>query len=125
MALGDGLVYYSPNEAFRVTPQQPCQSFTAIGRIKSDLTYQVDMGEGFKPHRRDVQFYSEGVPAPIRPLLPRLSVTRDLGSRWGMVFRRGVVEITEEDFQLIADAMHITLDPASTTIPAVKCAPPA
>jgi hypothetical protein len=98
---GDGIVYYSPRTAMRAG--EPVQGFTAIGTVKPGDPYGFDMGGGFVPTRRDVAF-AEAHDAPIRPLLDRLSFTKGRKS-WGQAFRYGILEITPEDFALIAEAM--------------------
>jgi hypothetical protein len=47
--------------------------------------------------------------APIHPLLGGLSFIRN-ASNWGMIFRRGLFEINEVDFRLIADAMGVSIE---------------
>ena len=63
------------------------------------------MGGGFKPYRRDVRFFDAQV-ASIRPLLQRLSFTRDKES-WGLAFRRSVFRIDLDDYRQIARAMGV------------------
>src|SRR5262245_17170982 len=78
---GDGVVYYSPTVSFR--GKDRLQAFTAIGVAEGERTYQVDMGNGFRPFRRDVD-YAEAEQVSILPLLERLELTR--GKRnWGWV----------------------------------------
>jgi EVE domain len=99
---GDGVVCYSPTET--LGGKDRLQAFTSIGKIKDDNIYQVDMGEGFQPFRRDVT-YRDAQPAPIAPLLDLLDLTK--GNRhWGARFRFGVLEITRADYERIAVAMH-------------------
>jgi hypothetical protein len=98
---GDGIVYYSPTTAFRDNDR--LQAFTSIGRAKGDEVYQADMGDGFRPFHRDVE-YVEADAAPILPLLDRLAFTRDK-KNWGYAFRFGLVEISKVDFDTIAQAM--------------------
>ena len=101
IAAGDGIVYYSPTETFR--GKDRLQAFTLIGRVRDDHIYTVDMGDGFVPHRRDVD-YAKAAPATIAPLLDQLEFTR--GKRnWGYAFRFGLVEIGADDFEIIATAM--------------------
>ena len=103
---GDSVAYYSPVRQYG--SKQACQSFTAIGVVRDDRIYQTDMGGGFQPFRRDVDF----LPArevPIRPLLDSLSFTR--GNRnWGYAFRFGLLKVTAEDMALIAQAMGVADD---------------
>jgi hypothetical protein len=102
---GDGVVYYSPTLSFG--GKDRIQAFTAIGMAENDRTYQVDMGDGFRPFRRDVK-YVGAKEASILPLLDRLELTR--GKRnWGYSFRFGLVEIAKSDFDAIAAAMAAKL----------------
>ncbi len=103
MHAGDGFVYYSPKESMEATA--PLQAFTAIGNIADDDIWQADEGD-FKPWRRNV-LYAKSVDAPTRPLLQKLSLTKGK-TNWGYMFRFGLVEITEDDFNVIAEAMKVT-----------------
>src|SRR5207237_2333219 len=49
---GDGVVYYSPTGS--LGGKDRLQAFTSIGIAKDDRIYQVEMGAGFRPFRRDV-----------------------------------------------------------------------
>jgi hypothetical protein len=98
---GDRIVYYSPKT--EMGAGDPVQSFTAIGEVLPGEVYEGNMGAGFVPARRDVRFYAAS-DAPIRPLLDRLSFTQGRPS-WGYAFRRGMFEITADDYALIAAAM--------------------
>ncbi len=102
MALGDGIVFYSPVTRFQ--SDEKCQKFTAIGRVVGDNTYQFQMAPDFIPYRRDIEYYGDTTDAPIRLMLDRLSFTRGVTS-WGYPFRRGHFEITDADFVLIAQSM--------------------
>jgi len=101
MKAGDGFLYYSPRKSLDST--EPLLAFTAIGRIADDDIWEADEGS-FKPWRRLVN-YTKSTDAPIRPLLDQLELTVGK-TNWGYVFRYGLVEITEQDFQTIAHAMH-------------------
>ncbi|WP_456413406.1 EVE domain-containing protein [Oceanithermus profundus] len=98
---GDGLIYYSPVERFG--EREPCQRFTAIGRVVGEV-YRVDAGGGFRPHRHDVAFFAEAREVPIRPLLEALDFIHD-ARRWGYAFRFGHLEIGRDDYGRIARAM--------------------
>lgn len=98
---GDGVIYYSPSESFRGTDR--LQSFTAIGRVFPGTAYQADMGGGFHPHRRDVDWF-EATEVPIKPLLGALSFTAQ-NRNWGYQLRFGLFEIEKGDFELIRTAM--------------------
>jgi EVE domain len=103
---GDRIVYYSPRE--RLNEGAPLQAFTAIGEVAEGEITRLDMGKGFVPYRRAVKFYAASE-APIRPLLPRLALTRGRAN-WGMIFRGGLVAIAEADYAVIAKAMKVTED---------------
>ncbi len=102
---GDGVAYYSPTEVFR--GGGALQSFTAVGVVKPGVPYQADMGGGFCPFRRDVDWL-DAVETPIRPLLDRLSFSAN-NKNWGYQLRFGLFEIKPSDMQLIAQAMRATL----------------
>lgn len=100
---GDRVAYYSPTATFG--GRDKCQSFTAFGHVVDGHVYQVDMGGGFLPFRRDVRW--EPVrEAPILPLLGRLDFTRGLRS-WGYAFRYGLFAASDHDMDLIAREMQV------------------
>jgi EVE domain len=101
MRPGDRIVYYSPRTEMR--GGDTVQAFTAIGAIAEGEPYAGDMGGGFVAMRRDVTFFRSH-DAPIKPLLDGLSLTSGRKS-WGAAFRFGMVEITADDYALIARAM--------------------
>ena len=97
---GDWIVFYSPKTAYQ--DGEPLQAFTAIGRVKDDELYQVEMTPEFRPWRRNVEFY-ECVETPIKPLIGGLSFIKDK-THWGYMFRFGLFKIPEADFELIKQA---------------------
>jgi EVE domain len=99
---GDWIVYYSPRTT--MNGGDTVQAFTAIGQILAGDPYAFDMGNGFVPDRRDIEF----IPAqetPIRPMLEALSFIKNKQS-WGYIFRFGLIEIPEPDFRQITIAMQ-------------------
>jgi hypothetical protein len=100
---GDRIAYYSPSEIFG--GKDRLQAFTAVGVVKRGEPYQVDMGGGFHPFRRDV-LWSEVVETPIRPLLGLLAFTRD-NANWGYQLRFGLFEITEDDMRMIRQSTAV------------------
>lgn len=98
---GDGVVYYSPTVT--LGGKERLQAFTSIGVVADERVYQADMGDGFRPFRRDVTF-AKAKEASILPLLDALDLTRGKRS-WGYPFRFGFLEITQHDFDAIAAAM--------------------
>ena len=101
---GDGLVYYSPKTSY---PEgDPLREFTAIGRIAEGDAWQADEGDRH-PWRRRVEYDETAHPVPITPLLEVLDLTR--GTRnWGLIMRRGQLEVTPRDFGIIATEMGAT-----------------
>lgn len=101
---GDDIIYYSPST--EMGGGDKIQSFTAAGRVTDRDSYRFDMGGGFVPLRRDVDWLETKV-APIQPLLDQLEFTR--GNRnWGYVFRFGIVKISEHDRDVIFAAMDVS-----------------
>jgi hypothetical protein len=103
LAEGDWIVYYSPRSEMQ--GGDPVQAFTALGQVRPGAPYPFDMGNGFVPVRRDVD-YLPCREAPIRPLVEQLGFIRNKQS-WGAAFRFGQVEISQADFDLIRAAMAI------------------
>lgn len=99
---GDKVIYYSPTEVFGA--KDGLQSFTAIGVVQEEDAYRFDMGGGFVPWRRNIDWF-DATEAEIRPVLDRLSFTAGR-QNWGYQFRFGVLAISEQDFDIIAGAMN-------------------
>ncbi len=107
---GDWIIYYSPKLVYGEAGK--LQAFTAIGRVTSDTVYTVDMGDGFVPARRDVEF----LPCkelPLPPLVNELSFIHNK-TNWGAVFRFGFFQISLADFERIARDM--LLEPEVLTL---------
>jgi len=100
---GDRVAYYAPTVAFR--GKDKYQAFTRYGVVRVGDPYQIDMGEGFRSVRRDVDWLTTQ-DAPIAPLLDTLEFTR--GRRnWGTPFRYGIFAISTYDMDVIARAMDV------------------
>lgn len=109
----DGLIYYSP----RVSgpESEPLREFTAIGRIADDTVFQDpdgavmtnSFGEPYRPWRRRVDYDPFAVAAPIRPLIPVLDFT-SASPNWGFQLRRGLIELSKSDFEVIKAQMRAT-----------------
>ena len=102
---GDRVVYYSPTET--LGGNDKLQAFTAIGTVRDREPYMFDMGKGFTPYRRDVD-WAKASEAPIRPLLDQLEFTAGQPN-WGYQLRFGLFAISAADFRLIATAMGARL----------------
>jgi len=105
---GDWIVYYSPREG--MGKGEAVQAFTTIGRVTSDAPYQVEQTEGFRPYRVNVDYMTGARPAPIKPMLNDLELTRGRGSNWGIVMRESKRKLSENDMRQIAQAMGLSED---------------
>lgn len=102
LAAGDGVVYYSPQEAEN---GEALECFTALGRVSDDAPRQTCWdGAPLTPWVRDCD-YSAVAETPVRPLLGSLGFVAQ-PRHWGRTFHRGHMEIAETDFQAIASHMH-------------------
>ena len=100
LAPGDRVAYYSPTESFG--GKDRLQAFTALGTVKQGALYQADMGFGFHPYRRDVAWH-DAEPAPLAVLQDELAFTQE--KNWGYRLRQGLIEISDADMTIIAEAM--------------------
>jgi hypothetical protein len=98
---GDGVVYYSPTTVFG--EKDGLRALTAIGVVRDGEPYCFDMAGSFRPFRRDID-WAEASETPISPLLDHLDLTAGR-TNWGYRLRFGLVEIGEDDFCRIAEAM--------------------
>lgn len=103
----DRVVYYSPTVEFR--GKEKLQAFTAIGVVKDGIPYSFDMGGGFCPFRRDVE-WAPAREAPIQPLLESLEFSAGK-KNWGYQLRFGLFTISDHDMRLIAGSMQAMLPP--------------
>lgn len=110
MGAADGFVYYSPRDSF--PDGEPLKQFTAVGRVADGEAFQVTQGPSmsgpasdFTPWRRRIEWDHDAVAIPIRPLLGSLDFTRDRPD-WGYQLRRGVIELSRHDFELIRRQMR-------------------
>lgn len=97
MHAGDGIVYYSPKVSFG--KNEPLHAFTAIGTVADGEIVQVEMTPDFVPFRRKVDYRYTGE-IKIEPLVADLGFIRNKKS-WGYVFRFGLVEVPQADFERI------------------------
>lgn len=115
MKAGDGLIYYSPREAY--PDGAPLHAFTALGFIRTGDVYAHDMTPdgvpGFVPWRIDVDYRTVQT-ALIKPLIAQLDFITDK-THWGAVFRYGQIKISEADFRRIAQAMGCGEVPAAVS----------
>ena len=103
MGEADGIVYYSPKTAFE---GEVLREFTAIGRIADAAAWPIgDPGSEFRPWRRRTDYDPDAVATSIRPLLSVLELTRG-DPNWGYQLRRGLLEISRHDFDMIRHQMR-------------------
>jgi predicted RNA-binding protein len=98
---GDWMVFYSPRTSNE--DGQILRNFTAIGQVQDEEPYQIQMMPGFRPWRRNIEFY-DCIPIPIEPFIPELSFIKDK-VHWGYMFRLGLFEVPESDFEIIKNVM--------------------
>ena len=101
MQTGDWVLFYSPRQTMGGT--EPCQAFTAIGKVADDEIYQHKMFDDFIPWRRNITFI-ESAETPIAPLIDKLDFITNKKA-WGYPFRFGFLEISGHDFELIKKQM--------------------
>lgn len=97
MKKGDGVLLYSPKVSY--TGDEKLQAFTGVGEVAGDEIYQHQMSDGFMPFRRDVK-YLKSKDVFIAPLIDELSFIENKKS-WGYLFRFGMFEIPQHDFELV------------------------
>lgn len=97
----DIVIFYSGKQTFGEATK--CQEFTAIGKVKDDSIYQVEMTPGFCPFRLDIEFF-KSKDVSIIPFIDDLDFITNK-QKWGYPFRWGMLEIKEHDFQLISGLM--------------------
>jgi hypothetical protein len=102
----DWLIDHSPRSP--ANDEEGCQCFTAIDRIAREAAYLVNSGDGFFRNRpeADLELCAE---ASILPLTGTFSLIENRKS-WQYAFRLGHLEISEEDFELLAEVMGLDVD---------------
>ena len=103
LSAGDWVIYYSPKTSLQ--SGQPLQSFTAACRVCEGAIYQVEVSPGFSPFRRDAEYF-DVTETQIQPLIEALDFIANKKS-WGFAFRRGLFEVSQSDFDLIAARMNL------------------
>jgi predicted RNA-binding protein len=101
LKVGDQIIFYSPKTSFE--NGEPLKAFTAVAKITDEKIYQVELSADFKPYRMNAQ-YEDGHEVKIEPLIENLNFIRNKKS-WGYMFRFGLFEINEHDFNLIYSRM--------------------
>lgn len=99
---GDRVAYYAPTVSMGGSDK--LQAFVSLGLVRTGESYAFDMGGGFVPFRKDVE-YVPAREASIAPLLDHFEFVQDR-ARWGYAFRFGLFAVSDHDMRLIADAMR-------------------
>ncbi|MBC6109991.1 EVE domain-containing protein [Pedobacter fastidiosus] len=97
----DWVIFYSSKKIMETADK--CQAFTAIGKVKAEEPYLVNVSENFKPYRRNINFFHCDE-VSILPLVADLEFIENKKS-WGYPFRFGFFEIKKPDFDLISKKM--------------------
>lgn len=101
LSKNDWVVFYSSKDTFE--NGKPLQKFTALGKVVDEEPYQPGDGADFTPYRRNVKFM-QVEETEIRPLLENLAFIRNK-KKWGFYLISGFREISEDDFNVIKNAM--------------------
>jgi DNA-binding MarR family transcriptional regulator len=102
MKAGDWLVYYSPSVEMG---GEPLKAFTAVGQVVDEEVFKFDMGGGFIPYRRRVQYEKRAQQVELERLKPELELCAR--PNWGIALRRGHLPLSDHDFALIAARMGV------------------
>ena len=103
MRCGDWLVYYSPSIEMGGAP---LRAFSALGQLVDDDVFPFDMGGGFVPFRRHVQYLATRE-VPLDAVKDRLELCAS--AHWSMSLRRGHLPLCAGDLRIIAEAMGVRL----------------
>lgn len=96
---GDQFFIYSPKSGMR--SGEIIQRITYRGHFVGDHIYQVEQAPGFTPFRRDVTFDTGFTGVPIHGI-ENLELTSN--PNWGMIIRRGFIELSAKDAERIVNA---------------------
>ena len=102
---GDCIIYYSPTLHFQ--GKDKLQAFTAFGTATQEEPYQVDMGNGFCPYRRNV-IWSNARETLIKPLIQHLEFSKYNRNR-GYQLRFGLFLDTIFYFLVFMDYLFFVL----------------
>ncbi|MEC7276311.1 MAG: EVE domain-containing protein [Bdellovibrionota bacterium] len=99
MKKDDWLIYYSPGLSIG---KSDIQSFTAIGWVTDDEVFQFKMSTNFVPYRRKISYLSSK-DVRLFSLKEQLELCQE--KSWGFKLRRGLIEISKVDFEVIKKSM--------------------
>lgn len=104
MKKDDWLIYYSPGNNMG---KSDLQAFTAIGQVQDDHVFQFKMFEDFIPFRRKISYLNSREVLLIS-IKSKLNFTHE--KNWGYQMRRGLIELSKEDFMTIANSMDVEVE---------------
>lgn len=103
MQAGDDIVFYSPKKIMGA--KEPYKFFTAIGKISPGDPYLFDMGGGFVPYRKDVEFEQHFVEVSLAQALATIERIDSEKPQWIGQIRFGFFELPKLHFETIASLM--------------------
>lgn len=83
------------------------QAFTDIGTVPDDHVFQFKMFENFIYYRRKIE-YIHAKEVLLSSIKSKLKFTQE--KKWGYQLRRGLVELSSEDFLMIAKSMEVEVE---------------
>lgn len=101
MRAGDLFFAYSPTTELR--GGEVLRAFTAVGVIHDEHIARVDMGGGFVPFRRAVDWLLETKEVRLEDIRDRLGFVKAPG--WGLKARSGHFEVSRDDGRLLLAEM--------------------
>lgn len=103
LSVGDAFIYYAPKSG--IGEGETIQAFVALGTVISNAPYQRKWAHtDFTAWVHDAA-YEDIREVPTKPMLDDLSFITN-PRYWGMAFRRGLFQIEQQDFEVIAKAMR-------------------
>ncbi|MBC8228498.1 EVE domain-containing protein [bacterium] len=112
MEIGDLIAFYIPKKNIDSPPMNKVHQvrcFKGIAKItgpafeSNDVIWKV-RGSDIFPYRRKVEFLNTEMNVPIKPLINKFSFVKNT-AYWGIAFQKGYTQITEQDFELIQEAV--------------------
>lgn len=100
---GDQFFIYSPKTG--MGRGESIMAFTYRGTFDDDSVYQVDQIPGFSPYRKNATFDYSFQTAPIRSI-HGMELTAN--PNWGLIMRRGFIEISASDATRITEFRGVT-----------------
>jgi hypothetical protein len=97
MRAGDRVLFYAGKKVYGEKELSQC--FVALAVLTDGAIFQHEVSADFKPYRRRAA-YQTVEETPIRSLINKLEFITNK-EKWGYIFRTGIFEINQHDFDLI------------------------